>query len=292
MPTLRQIKRRLQAVKNTQKITRAMKLVAAAKLRRAQENMLKALPYAARIRDVIFDLAEHTEREAHPLLEVRPEKKALLVVITSDRGLCGAFNSNIVKRAEKYIKNNEGGQEEIILALIGKKGRDYFRRRTYPIKKEFMEVLTDPRMERVAEIGREIVAEFIDGGLDACYLVYNEFKSAIAQRVVVERLLPIVPEHDEFIGRTTDRDTAEFRYEPSKRAVLDVILPLYVNVRLYFAVLESLAAEMGARMTAMEAATKNAQELTAKLTLIYNKARQASITKEMLEIVGGAEALK
>lgn len=291
MATLKQIRRRIASTRSTQKITRAMKLVAAAKLRRAQMNMERAKPYAARIRDVIFDLAQHTERESHPLLAVRDEKKALLVVITSDRGLCGAFNSNILRRAERYLREREGGHEEVSLALIGRKGRDYFRRRTYPIRREYMEVLTAPSLERASEIGREVIAEFVDGGLDAVYVVYNEFKSAVAQQVVVERLLPIVPQ-DDWALAGVGADAADFQYEPSRRAILDSVLPLYVNVRLYFAVLESLAAEMGARMTAMENATNNAGELIRVLTLQYNKARQAAITKEMLEIVGGAEAMK
>jgi len=293
MPTLKQIRRRLVSVKNTQKITRAMKLVAAAKLRRAQENMQRAKPYANRIRQVIWDLSEHTDRELHPLLQVREEKKALLVVLTSDRGMCGAFNSNINRRAERYLRTLEGGHEEAELALLGRKGRDYFRRRKFPIFKEYMEVLSTPTPERVAEIGAEITARFIDGGHDAVYIVYNEFKSAISQNVVVERLLPIVPErHEEDDEHRARLEGIEFAYEPSREAILSSILPLYVNVRLYFAVLESLAAEMGARMTAMESATKNAGELLSRLTLQYNKARQASITKEMLEIVSGAEALK
>ena len=293
MPTLKQVRRRLTSVKNTQKITRAMKLVAAAKLRRAQDNMLRALPYANRIRQVIWDMSEHTSRDLHPLLQVREEKKALMLVITSDRGMCGAFNSNINRRAERYVRTLEGGQQEMELALLGRKGRDYFRRRKFPVFKEYMEVLSAPTFEHIAEIGAEITARFIDGGHDAVYVVYNEFNSAISQQVVVERLLPIIPEHSE-----ADRDEEErlagieFAYEPSRDAILSSVLPLYVNVRLYFAVLESLAAEMGARMTAMESATKNAGELIGRLTLQYNKARQAAITKEMLEIVSGAEALR
>lgn len=292
MATLKQIRRRLTSVRNTQKITRAMKLVAAAKLRRAQENMTRARPYARRIRQVIWDVSERTGRESHQLLEVREEKKALMIVITSDRGMCGAFNSNINRRAERYLRGGEGGHEEISLALIGRKGRDYFRRRPYAIDKEYMEVLADPSYGIVSQIGREVIARYIDGGLDAVYVVYNEFKSAISQKVVVERLLPIMPEREPDAEVDTRLDGIEFAYEPSRNAILDSVLPLYVNVRLYFAVLESLAAEMGARMTAMESATKNAGELLSRLTLQYNKARQAMITTEMLEIVSGAEALK
>jgi len=292
MATLKQIRRRLTSVRNTQKITRAMKLVAAAKLRRAQENMTRAKPYAKRIRQVIWDVSERTGRESHPLLEVREERKALMIVITSDRGMCGAFNSNINRRAERYLRSDEGGHEQVSLALIGRKGRDYFRRRSYPIDKEYMEVLADPSYGIVSKIGREVIARYLDGGLDAVYVVYNEFKSAISQKVVVERLLPIVPEREQDEGTDAGLEGIEFAYEPSRKAILDSVLPLYINVRLYFAVLESLAAEMGARMTAMESATKNAGELLSRLTLQYNKARQAIITTEMLEIVSGAEALK
>lgn len=293
MATLKQIRRRLTSVRNTQKITRAMKLVAAAKLRRAQENMTRAKPYARRIRHVIWDVSERTGRESHPLLENRDEKKkALMIVITSDRGMCGAFNSNINRRAERYLRTDEGGHEQVSLALIGRKGRDYFRRRSYTIDKEYMEVLSDPSYGIVSQIGREVIARYLDGGLDAVYIVYNEFKSAISQKVVVERLLPIVPDRDPDDAPDEDLEGIEFAYEPSRKAILDSVLPLYVNVRLYFAVLESLAAEMGARMTAMESATKNAGELLSRLTLQYNKARQAIITTEMLEIVSGAEALK
>jgi len=297
MATLKQIRHRIDSTKSTKKITRAMKLVAAAKLRRAQENMEKAKPYANRIRDVIFDLAGHTGRDHHPLLQVRKEKKALLIVVTSDRGLCGGFNSNISRRAEHYVSNGEGGHDEVSLALIGRKGRDYFRRRAFDIRKEYMEVLSEPTLERASEIGQEIIAEYIDGGLDAAYIVYNEFKSAVSQNVVVEKLLPIDPDgvlkedenETELAGMVSG---TRFEFEPSRSAILESILPLYVHIRLYFAILESLAAEMGARMTAMENATNNATDMIRKLTLQFNKARQAAITKEMLEIVGGAEALK
>lgn len=303
MATLKQIRKRLTGVRNTQKITRAMKLVAAAKLRRAQENMLKAKPYANRMRDLIWDLSERTSHDAHPLLQIREEKNTMLVVITSDRGLCGAFNANINRRAEKALKGRIAGGMGTSLALIGRKGRDYFRRRGYPIDSEYMEVLSDPTFTRISEIGSELVAKYLDGRLDAIYIVYNEFKSALSQQVVVERLLPIIPESVEGSGDSDDPvrtkrieglhvDGQEFKFEPSMETVLNTALPMYFNIRLYFAVLESLAAEMGARMTAMESATQNATELIAKLNLMYNKARQSAITTEMLEIVSGAEAMR
>jgi len=287
MPTLKQIRRRINSTKAIQKITRAMKLVAAAKLRRAQMNREKAMPYAKRLVDLIYDLSRHSEREAHPLLALREEKRALLVVVTSDRGLCGAFNANINRAAERFLRENR--DKDVRLALIGKKGRDYFRRRSYPIAGEYMGILQEPSLEKVAEVGREVIALYVDQGLDACYIVYNEFKSAVAQQVVIEKLLPIEPIGEE---EESAKRFAEFEYEPDRDAILNVILPMYVNVRLWFAVLESLAAEMAARMNAMENATKNAEALLRLLTLQYNKARQAAITKEMLEIVTGAEAMK
>ena len=266
--------------------------MATAKLRRAQENMTRAKPYARRLRKMIWDVSERSGEDAHRLLEVREEKKALLIVITSDRGMCGAFNSNINKRAEKYLRENENGHEQVALALLGRKGRDYFRRRPYSIDREYMEVLSAPSFESVCKIGDEIKARYLDGNLDAVYIVYNEFKSAMSQNVVVERFLPIIPERDSDESANPELEGIEFAFEPTMELVLDSVLPLYINVRLYFAVLESLAAEMGARMTAMEAATENAGELLTKLTMQYNKARQAMITNEMLEIVSGAEALK
>ena len=289
MATLKALKKRIAAVKKTRQITKAMKMVAAAKLRRAQLNMERAKPYAENLKKVIAQLGAAVPREAHPLLAVRPQKRAMLIVITSDRGLCGAFNVNIAKRAEHYIKENEGGHEEIELAVIGKKGREYFRFHGYDIAREYMEVLTEPTMDKAAEIGLEITGRYIDEGLDAAYVVYNEFKSAAKQEVVVERLLPIIPEE---MGVELGDTTVEFLYEPSQSTILSAILPLYVNVRIYFAVLESLAAEMGARMTAMDLATQNAEDMIARLTLQFNRTRQAAITKELLEIVAGAEALK
>ncbi len=291
MATLKELKKRIVAVTKTHQITKAMKMVAAAKLRRAQANMERAKPYANGVRQVIADLGMRVNRDAHPLLAVRPQKHAMVIVVTSDRGLCGAFNANISKRAERYIKDNEGGHEQIDLAVIGKKGREYLRFHNYRINREYMDVLTEPTMERASEIGAEIVSRYIDNGLDAAYIIYNEFKNAAKQDIVVERLLPILPEEMGVELRPVE-DTREFLYEPSMAQVLEAILPLYVNVRLYFAVLESLAAEMGARMTAMDAATTNAEDMITRLTMQYNRTRQAAITTELMEIVAGAEALK
>lgn len=288
MASLKDIRRRIVSVKNTRQITRAMKMVAAAKLRRSQDRILEARPYAYRLREMIWEISERAEHTAHPLLAVREPKKVLILVLTSDRGLAGAFNSNINKRTEAYLRENAEVHEEMRLSIIGRKGRDYFKRRQWPIERLYMDVLTNVTLEKAAEIGRDIIVDFESKGLDAVYMVYNEFKNAITQKVTVEQLLPVVPEETE----DTSVDGADFIYEPDKRAILDATLPLHVNVQIYRAILESVASEMGARMSAMDAATRNAGELIAKLTLEYNRARQAAITKEMLEIVGGAEALK
>jgi F-type H+-transporting ATPase subunit gamma len=286
MPTLKQIRRRIGTVRNIGQITRAMKMVAAARLRRAQENMMKARPYTFRLKEAIEQLVLRTGSEDHPLLAKRKEKKVLLFIITSDRGLCGSFNTNISKKAENYIRKNELKHEEFSISVIGKKGRDYFRRRKYNILREYMEVLHAPSLDKITTIGEEIISDFIDGDLDAVYLVYNEFKSSVQQQVIMEKLLPL------HVGKSEYAERTEFLYEPSKEKILNTILPLYIKILIYHAVLESLAAEMGARMTSMESATNNAVQLIQSLTLQYNKARQAAITKELMEIIGGAEAQK
>jgi len=287
MPSLKAIRRRLTTVKSTQQITRAMKLVATAKLRRSQERLLAMRPYAYRIQDIIASLAAREDESAHPLLARRDPKRVLLLVLTSDRGLCGAFNSSINKATDRWIRENEAALDALGLAVVGKKGRDYFARRKVNVRRLYMDVLTNVSLERCARIGEEVTAEYVDNQLDAVYMVYNEFKSAIQQRVKVEQLLPVPVEKLE-----TEDSHEEPIFEPTRAAVLDSILPLHINVQVYRAVLESVASEMGARMTAMDSATNNAKELLARLTLQYNRARQASITKELMEIVSGAEALK
>jgi F-type H+-transporting ATPase subunit gamma len=288
MPSLKNIRTRIKAVKSTQKITRAMKMVAAARLRRAQDAIETLRPYAYRLRETVWELSRASEASDHPLLAQREPKRVQLLVLTSDRGLCGGFNTSINRATETYIREHKLDHEHMGLALIGRKGRDYFGRRPYPIDHVHRDVFTQSSMLRAQQIGEQVVADFVDQGLDAVYLVYNEFKNAISQEVRVEQLLPVIPEE------TADTSEAgvEFVYEPSKRAVLDSVLPLHINVQIYRAVLESVASEMGARMTAMDAATKNAGELVGRLTLEYNRARQAAITKELMEIVAGAEALR
>ena len=288
MANLKQIRKRIGSVKSTQKITRAMKLVAAARLRRAQENITRLRPYAIKTMDVLSSVAArvHSEEAPHPLLEKREIESVLLVVLTSDRGLAGAFNANIEKMAYRRWKELEAEGKQVRFAVIGRKGRDFLQRRGANIVREITGVFEDPTLEKAGEIARAIADDYVAQDLDACYLIYNEFKSAISQQVVVESLLPIVP-------RELDpEEQGEFIYEPNEKALLETLLPLYLEVEIYRAVLESVASEHGARMTAMDAATSNASDMIDKLTLEYNRARQAAITTELMEIIGGAEALK
>jgi F-type H+-transporting ATPase subunit gamma len=290
MANLKQIRKRIGSVKSTQKITRAMKLVAAARLRRAQENITRLRPYAVKTMDVLSSVAARVSAEEapHPLLEKRKIESVLLVVLTSDRGLAGAFNANIEKMAYRRWKELEAEGKQVQFAVIGRKGRDFLQRRDANIVHEFTGVFEDPTLEKAGEIARAIADAYVDPerDLDACYLIYNEFKSAISQQVVVESLLPIVPRE---LGPD---DQGEFIYEPDEKRLLDTLLPLYLEVEIYRAVLESVASEHGARMTAMDAATSNASDMIDRLTLEYNRARQAAITTELMEIIGGAEALK
>ncbi len=289
MPSLKEIRKRIVSVKSTQKITRAMKMVAAARLRRAQQHILELRPYAVKTMDVLSAVASRVseEEEAHPLLARREPKNVMLVVLTSDRGLAGAFNANINKAAYRRWRELEAEGSKVTFAVIGRKGRDYLKRRKAEIEKDFTGVFEDLSVERAGEIARYIVDSYTRHDLDAVYVVYNEFKSAISQDVVVEQLLPIKP-----MPPSEELGPVEFIYEPNKRALLDTLLPMYVEIELFRALLESVASEHGARMTAMDAATNNAKDMIGKLTLEFNRARQAAITKELMEIIGGAEALK
>jgi len=295
MSSLKDIKNRIKSVRNIQQITKAMKMVAAAKLRNAQNNLMKMRPYAKGIHDVIAHVAARTDADEHPLLARRTRKRAQIIVLTSDRGLCGGFNNNVIKRAHRYVDGKDlseqekiahGEHEHIELSLVGKKGIDYFGRREISIRNEYRDVLTNPNLVNASNIGSNIVADFIDENLDAIYVVYNEFKSPIQQDVVMEQILPVVP------SLTDVASEVDFKYEPSKAVILDTLLPAYVNVEVFRAILESLAGEMGARMTAMDSATRNAGDLISSLSLKYNRARQAAITTELMEITSGSEALK
>lgn len=288
MPSLKDIRKRIASVKSTQKITRAMKLVAAARLRRAQDNILKARPYAIKLHELISELAMRADAEDHPLLEVREPHKIMVVVLTSDRGLCGAFNTNILRTLEKQRDELEAKYDEVRLSIVGRKGRDYLKHRNVQIHKYYPGLDVNTALDRAKEISDGIIEDFLAHDLDMVYLLYNEFKSAMTQRISLEQLLPIVPlELEEEQGSHID-----FIYEPSKIELLETIMPMYVHVETYRATLESTASEFGARMTAMENATNNANDMISSLTLEFNKARQAAITKELLDIVGGAEALK
>ncbi len=288
MPSLRDIKRKITSVKKTQQITKAMKMVAAAKLRRAQDRVIAARPYSRKMLAVIANLASRVERAQHPLLAKREPKKVKLVVLTSDRGLCGAYNTNILRKAVEAVRQFKAEGKEVRVNVIGRKGRDFFRKRSaYTVGKVWSDLGTVD-YDKAADVGKNIVERFTAGETDEVYLLYNEFKSVIQQKVTLEKLLPVEPpaEQDPFMA------AVDYLYEPSPEAILDSILPKHIEVQAYRAMLESQASEMGARMTAMDSATRNARDMIDRLTLKYNKQRQAAITKEISEIVGGAEALK
>jgi F-type H+-transporting ATPase subunit gamma len=286
MPSLKAIRTRIASVKNTQKITRALKLVAAAGLRRAQEAIWAARPYARSLEDVIADVAARAGGDAHPLLEVRPLKRVEVIALTSDRGQAGAFNSNINRAVERFLVERKPQHDEILVSVLGRKGRDYLRRRKLPLAKEWTGVGSPRALELARDITAHVAPRYAERKVDGVFLIYNEFKSAISQKIVVEQLLPVRPK------KLPPGQAGDLVYEPSREVVLDAILPLYVEIEIYRAILESIASEFGARMSAMENATKNAAEMISKYTLQYNRARQAAITKELLEIIGGAEALK
>jgi len=285
--TLRQIRRRIASVRSTQKITKAMKMVAAARLRRAQESILNARPYAYKLREVLANIAARVDRSLHPLLEERQPEKILYIIVTSDRGLCGGFNANITRHAESIFKDSETGTYEII--CVGKKGYEYFKRRDYQIIEQFLHLFDQLEYAYSQVITDRIIELYVQKHYDRIELIYNEFKSAVQQRVIMEQLLPM--QADEELMQSS-AGNIDYIYEPEPLRLLDTIVPLNVAIQIWRVLLESRAAELGARMTAMENATNNAQDMIDSLTLFYNRVRQAAITKEISEIVGGAEALK
>lgn len=288
MPTLRDIKRRIRAVNNTRQITKAMKMVAAAKLRRSQTRMLEMRPYADKMNAVLRSLARGAESAAHPLLAFRPRKTIEVLVITSDRGLCGAFNSNILKTAQKVIAELRKDNFEVVFSVIGKKAADFCKRRNIPMRGSWTGISGRVTYAHAQEVANDIIENYIGETVDEVVLIYNEFRSVISQQVSVKRLLPLVsPE----AGEDTE-PAMDFLYEPSQEEIFNVLLPKNVEIQIFRALLESQASEEAARMTAMGNATKNADDMVSRLTLQYNKARQASITKELMDIVGGVEALK
>jgi F-type H+-transporting ATPase subunit gamma len=283
MPSTIDIRRRIRSVKNTQQITRAMKMVAAAKLRRAQERMFAARPYAAALREVLASVAMRVDISKHPLLQERErEEKVLLLIVTADRGLCGAFNTNILRAAQNVML--EKGWRDVHLLPIGRKANDFFKRRPIPIRRQATQVQA-LSLETAREIAQALIEDFTGGEFDAVYVLYNEFKSIIAQRVTLDRLLPL-----ERAWSDVQAPAIEYLYQPGPEQILNDLLPKHIEFQLYRVLLESAAAEQGARMTAMESATKNASEMIDHLTLTYNRIRQAAITKEIIEIVSGAAA--
>jgi F-type H+-transporting ATPase subunit gamma len=291
MATLRDIKNRIKAVENTKKITKAMKMVAASKLRKVQTRMLDLRPYADKMHEVLLSLAKGADREFHPLLASRPRKTVEVVVVTSDRGLCGAFNTNILKVAQKYIDDYKKEGFEISVSTIGKKAKDYFRRRGIETRNSWTGIAGNVRFLNAEEIANDIKENYINETMDEVTVVYNAFKSMVAQTVTTAKLLPLAPiEEEEESG--SESPAADFIYEPSMEAIFDRLIPRNVDIQIYRALLESSASEEAARMSAMENATQSCTEMVGSLTLQFNKARQASITGELMDIVGGVEALK
>ncbi len=288
MATLRDIKRRIKAVQSTSKITKAMKMVSAAKFRRAQQRMFELRPYAERMSTILSSLAGGAEGETHPLLAVRPRRNIEVLVITSDRGLCSAFNTNILKAATRHISELKNEGYEVMISCVGRKARDYFRRRSVELKNSWTGISGKISYANAQEIAASIIEKYTDETVDEVIVVYNEFKSVIAQKVVVTRLLPLAPIE---VSEET-LPVYNFIYEPSKQEIFSRLVPKNVEIQIFRALLESQASEEAARMTAMENATKSANEMITKLSLQYNKARQATITKELMDIVGGVEALK
>jgi len=289
MATLRDIKRRIKAVQSTSKITKAMKMVAAAKFRKAQQRMFELRPYAERMSEGLSRLVGDLEAEIHPLLVVRPRKNVEVLVITSDRGLCGAFNTNILKASAKHIADLKGEGFDVSISCVGRKAKDYFKRRNVELRNSWTGISGKISYANAQEIAADIIESYTNETVDEVIVVYNEFKSVIAQKVVVARLLPLAPIE---AAAEDALPVFNFIYEPSKEEIFSSLVPKNVEIQIFRALLESQASEEAARMSAMENATKSANEMISKLSLQYNKARQASITKELMDIVGGVEALK
>jgi F-type H+-transporting ATPase subunit gamma len=289
MPSLIDLRRRVRAVKNTQQITKAMKMVAASKLRRARERIVAARPYAVQMQRVLINLASRVDPSIHALLAVRERKagsKTLVIVVTGDKGLCGSFNTNVIKGAGAFIT---GSAEPCVLGLVGRKGRDFFGRRGFGVLFDQVGIFQKLRYQDAQQIARLAVDAFLGEEVDRVVLVYNEFKSVMTQRVVVEQLLPIARAEVESPGVAGSQ--IDYLYEPSPQEIFNQLLPRYVEVQVYRALLESNAAFFAAQMTAMDTATKNSAEMIGSLTLYMNKVRQAAITREIIEVVSGADAL-
>ena len=287
MATLKAIRKRIGSIRNTQQITKAMKMVSAAKLRRAQEAVLRARPYAEKMSSLLKNLSARVSAEAHPLLMIREEKRVELLLFSADRGLCGGYNANLIRAAEAFIRRHRA-EKEIHLAIVGRKGVDYFRRRKAEITDRYLNVWGSPLEELAAELAEKLIGRFLRQECDAVYILYSRFRSALSQVPTLEKLIPVVTVKD----ATEGQQPIEYLMEPGLEGLLSNLLPKVVEVAIYRALLEATASEHGARMTAMESATTNAADMISHLTLQMNRARQASITKELLEVVSTAEALK
>ena len=295
MPNLLDIRRRIKSVKNTQQITKAMKMVSAAKLRRAQDRVVTARPFANKMAEVLGELAKRTDEDFHhPLLDFRGDQRYLLVLITADKGLCGGFNTNLTKAAQAFLRENADKQIEIV--AVGRKGRDFFRNRHATISSEYLGLTGKGRVElsEALEVARAIVEQYTeDTSIDKVYIIYNEFKSVLSQRVVLEQLLPVSrPKQEEPEAKSQQPVTLiDYIYEQPPDEMFGQLLPRLIETQIFRALLESVASEQGARMTAMDSASKNASELIESLTLNMNRIRQAAITNEIIEVVSGAAAL-
>jgi len=281
MPTLLDIRRRIRSVKSTQQITRAMKMVAAARLRGAQERIFNARPYANQMLTLLSSLAARTEQRTHPLLAERPVEKVLLVLITADRGLCGAFNTNLLRAAQNYLEENQ--QRQVSVIAVGRKGRDHYRKSPVKLAGEYVGVFSRLNFSHAQEVAKLIIDQYTQQDVDAVDFLYNEFKSILSQRVRVERYLPIKP-----LQPAQGEALIDYIYEQPPAEIFSALLPRYVEIEVYRALLESQAAELAAKMTAMDAATNNAAEMIDSLTLHMNRVRQAAITREIIEVVSGA----
>jgi len=300
MPSLIDLRRRIRAVKNTQQITKAMKMVAASKLRRAQERIMNARPYAVQMQRVLASVASRVDPAIHPLLtrrEIGPDSRTLVILVSGDKGLAGSFNTNVIKAGGLFITES---RQPVMLGLVGRKGRDFFARRGFPVMFEHIGIFQKLRFEDAQAVAKAATEAFLSGDVDRVVLLYNEFRSAISQRVVIDQLLPIArADVDQAGGESVApippggdaRSQIDYLYEPSAQEIFNQLLPRYVEVQVYRALLESNAAFFAAQMTAMDTATKNSGEMIANLTLYMNKVRQAAITREIIEVVSGAEAL-
>lgn len=289
MATLRDIKRRIKAVQSTRQITKAMKMVSAAKLRRSQTSMMALRPHAKKMAEVISGLAEGANLEAHPLLKPRPRQRVEILVVTSDKGLCGAFNTNILKAARDHIGRFKEQNLEVIVSAVGKKALDFYKRRNVELRKTWTGISGKVDYIAIEDVVANLKDSYLSENADEVYILYNQFKNVVSQEITLTRLLPLAPiEMLESGGGGIDLKI----YEPSEAELFESLLPKHVEIQVYRALLESTAAEEAARMSAMENATRSANDMIGTLTLQYNKARQASITAELMDIVGGVEALK